>query len=335
MVFSLLELAKKLDAKLVGDPDCSIYKVATLQNAKPGCISFLANSRYQKYLATTKASAVILSPEALDLSPVPALVVAQPYVAFAKVAQLLHTVKIDNQGIHEQAVVHPSCRVDESAWIGPNVVLEQNVVIGANAVINSGCVVGENTMIGDNTQLMANVTIAHSCVIGKNVTIHSGTVVGSDGFGIAWDKDHWLKVPQIGRVIIKDEVEIGANTAIDRGALDDTIIEKGAKIDNLVQIAHNCVIGEHTAIAGCAGIAGSSKIGAYCTIAGGVGIVGHIQIADKVHITGMSLVSKSITKSGSYSSGTTLQPTMAWKKSCVRFKQLDDMAKQLKSLTKL
>ncbi len=334
-VFMLSELAQQLGAELQGDGNLSISGLATLQNAESNHLSFLANPAYKGFLATTKAGAVILSPAAADAFNGNALVVASPYLAYAKASHLFDVYAGFECGIHPSAVIDETADVDLSASIGANVVVEAGAKIAAGVRIDSGSVVGRDSIIGADSRLCANVTVTHGIAVGERVYINSGAVIGSDGFGHANDKGQWHKIAQIGGVVIEDDVEIGANTTIDRGALDDTIIRKGAILDNLIQIAHNVVIGENTAIAGCVGISGSTKIGKNCTIAGGAGLVGHIEIADRTHISGMTMVSKSITKPGSYSSGAGAHmPTREWKRQVVRIRQLNDMAARIRKLEK-
>jgi UDP-3-O-[3-hydroxymyristoyl] glucosamine N-acyltransferase len=332
LVKTLGQLAEHVGGHVHGDTARKISGIATLQTAKSGDISFLANPRYTKYLAATAASAVILSEEYRQDCPCDALVVNDPYLSYARIAQLLCPSSAQQRGWHPSAVVDSAATVDASAWIGPNCVIEQGVQIAAQVSVGAGCFIGRDSIIGAGSRLEANVTVCHGSRIGQRVVIHPGVVIGSDGFGLANDDGSWVKVPQLGTVIIGDEVEIGANTTIDRGALDDTVIEHGVKLDNQIQVAHNVHIGAHTAIAGCTGIAGSARIGARCTIGGGVGIVGHTEIADDVHITGMSFVAHSIRKAGVYSSGTPLEPNRDWRRNYARFHHLDDMAKRLRHL---
>lgn len=332
MVRTLGQLAEHVGGRIYGDANREITGIATLQNAKSGDISFLANSRYTKFLATTAAAAVILSEEYRHDCPCDAVVVKDPYLSYARLAHLLSPADIQQPGKHPSAVVDPAAAIDASAWIGPNSVIEQGVQIGARVIVGPGCFIGRASLIGADCRLVANVTICHGSRIGQRVVVHPGVVIGSDGFGLANDGGRWIKVPQLGAVTIGDDVEIGANTTIDRGALDDTVIEQGVKLDNQIQVAHNVHIGAHTAIAGCTGIAGSARIGARCTIGGGVGIVGHTEIVDDVHITGMSFVAHSIRKSGVYSSGTPLEPNSEWRKNYARFHRLDDMARRLRHL---
>lgn len=331
---SLRALAELLECELRGDPDCRIHSVAPLQVAGVGQISFLANPRYRSYLDATAAGAVILRPADAEGYPGNVLLVKDPYLAYARVAEALYPPPPTAAGIHPTAVVDSAAEVDATAAVGPHCVVEAGVRLAAGVVVGAGCFIGRDTVLGAGTRLMANVTLYHDTRIGSRVLIHSGAVIGGDGFGFANENGRWVKIPQLGRVIIGDDVEVGANTTIDRGALEDTVIEEGVKLDNLIMVAHNVQIGAHSAAAGCVGIAGSARIGRHCTLAGGVGIVGHLEIADNVHVTGMSMVTHSLTEPGVYSSGTPLMDNRDWRKSSVRFKQLDDMARRLRELEK-
>ncbi len=335
MSYRLSQLAEYIGARLEGDPHCEIDNIATLQNAKPGSISFLSNYRYRRYLQDTKASAVILSEAILAECPVAALVTDNPYLAYAKIAELLAD-KPERKppGIHRSAIVDSSADIDATASIGPFCVVEQGVHIGAEAVLGPSCVIGRNSKIGARTHLVSGVTICPETIIGKNCNLLPGAVIGGDGFGLAQDNGKWVKIQQFGRVIIGNDVDIGANTTIDRGALDDTVIEDGVKLDNHIQIGHNVRIGAHTVIAGCVGIAGSANIGAYCTIGGAAGISGHIKIADHVTITAYSRVGRTLRKPGSYTSGTPLEPTRDWQKNSARLRHLDEIARRLAILEK-
>lgn len=330
MAKRLGDIAEHIGAKLHGDAECRINAVSTLADAVPGCISFLSNRRYIRQLKSTKASAVILSDDHLKECPVQALVMDNPYLGYALTAQLLYPECESVPGIGISSVVDESAQVHPSASIEALSVIEAGVFVDANVYIGPGCIIGRGAVIGRDTRLMANVTIAHGVKIGSHVLIHSGVVIGADGFGLAENTDgSWVKIPQIGSVIIANDVEIGANTTIDRGALEDTIIEIGVKIDNQVQIGHNVYIGEHTAIAGCTGIAGSARIGKRCRIGGGCGIGGHLEIADDVIITGMSGVNSSITQSGIYSSPLTVTDNRTWRRNVARFHKLDQSFKNI------
>jgi len=331
-MFTLAELASRLGARVVGDADCVVSKVARLGDAGEGDITFLANPRLRRQLPEVKASAVILSERDLDHLHTNGLVVTNPHAAYARVAGWLYPAPAIEPGVHPSAVVHQHSQVHPQARIGPQCVVEDGAVIGAGCDIGPGSVIGAGAEIGADTRLCANVTVSHHCDIGERVILHPGVVIGADGFGLANDQGCWLKVPQVGRVVIGDDVEIGANTTVDRGALEDTVIGEGVKLDNLIQIGHNVRIGAHTAVAACTAIAGSARIGSHCAIGGAVGIVGHIEIADNVTITGMSHVAKSITEPGVFSSGTPLEPNAKWHRNYVRMKQLDDMARRLAEL---
>ncbi|MCB1877625.1 MAG: UDP-3-O-(3-hydroxymyristoyl)glucosamine N-acyltransferase [Chromatiales bacterium] len=334
MAWSLGELAERSGAELRGDAAIEIERAADLREAKAGDLSFLTGGKFAEHLPATRASAVILAQEHAAACPCAVLVSKNPYLTYARAAALLYPRPRPPAGIHPSAVVHSKAEVNPSAVIGPNAVLDEGVRIAAGVVVGPGCVIGARSTIGEDSELVANVTLGTDTVVGKRNIFHPGAVIGADGFGMANDQGHWVKIPQIGRVVTGDDVEIGANTTVDRGALQDTVLADGVKIDNLVQVAHNVHIGEHSAIAGCVGIAGSAHIGAYCTLAGGVGVVGHLTIGDHIHVTGMSMVSKSLSEPGVYSAGVPLQSNRDWHRNFVRFKQLDDMAKRLKKLEK-
>jgi UDP-3-O-[3-hydroxymyristoyl] glucosamine N-acyltransferase len=329
---TLGELAALTGGRVEGDPDTRILRAATLETAEPGCIAFLANSRYRRFLSSTGASAVVLAEADADAARQPALVHTNPYLAFARIVGRLQPPPADPPGVHPGAVVAEGVVLGVGVSIAPGVVLETGAVLGDGVVVGAGSVVGAGCVIGAHSRLAPNVTLYPGCRIGERAIVHAGAVIGSDGFGFASDAGAWVKVPQIGRVVIGDDVEIGANTTIDRGSLDDTVIEDGVKIDNLVQIAHNVRIGAHTAIAGCCGIAGSARIGRHCTLAGGVGVAGHLQIADHAVITAYSWVTSDIRRAGVYSSGTPLSANRSWRRNAARFNQLDDMARRLRAL---
>ncbi|MFN2300688.1 MAG: UDP-3-O-(3-hydroxymyristoyl)glucosamine N-acyltransferase [Gammaproteobacteria bacterium] len=315
MGVSLADLAAITGSELRGDPDLAITGVGTLAGAGVGQITFLSNSKYRKYLEATKASAVIVGAADADACPVAALVAADPYVAYAKVAQRLAPAA-RAPGVHPSAVVDPSATLGSGVTVGP------------------GCVVGAGAVIGDDSWLVANVTVLERVQIGKRVIVHPGAVIGADGFGIAQDAGRWIKVPQLGTVLVGDDCEIGANTTIDRGALEDTVLEEGVKLDNLIMVAHNVHIGAHTVVAGCVGIAGSTRIGKRCLIAGASGISGHLNIADDVMIMAMSMVTSDIHQAGQYASGLPLDSLANWRRNGARFRHLDELAKRVKALEK-
>lgn len=330
--FSLAEIARRIKAELKGDGERVITGISPLQSADASSISFLHNSRYRHYLASTRAAAVIVSAGDAKYCQVDALIAENPYLAFAKSAALFAYQPEYPAGIHPTAVVGPGSQIDPTASVGPYCVLGKNVVLQKGVILEVGCMVGDNVSIGENSHLWPHVSIYHGVQLKERVGVHSGVVIGSDGFGLARENNKWYKVPQIGSVIIESDVEIGANTTIDRGTLGDTVIGEGAKLDNQIQIAHNVQIGSHTAIAGCVGISGSTQVGNYCMIGGGACIAGHLTIADKVVIAGMAMITNSIHEPGVYASGTSFQKQHDWQKSVVRFRQLDKLAKRVKAL---
>lgn len=331
-VCTLAEIVNKLGGELVGDGAVGIRQVATLANAGAGHLTFIANPRYRSQLPTTRASAVVVGAAERELTQLPRIISGNPYAYYAKVAALLNPPAVAEPGVHPTAVVGEGARIAPSAVIGPYVVLGKRVEIGAGAVIGAGCDIGDNVFIGNETRLYPRVTIYHDCRLGERVIVHSGAVIGADGFGLANEQGRWLKIPQIGRVLIGNDVEIGANTTIDRGALDDTVIEEGVKLDNQIQIAHNVHIGAHTAIAGCAGVAGSTKIGRHCTVAGSAMIIGHLEIADRVNISVGTLVTKSITEPGTYTSSIPCLPHRDWLKNAAQLHHLNELAERVKQL---
>ncbi|MDX1811287.1 MAG: UDP-3-O-(3-hydroxymyristoyl)glucosamine N-acyltransferase [Gammaproteobacteria bacterium] len=329
---SVQVLAELVNGKVVGDGSLLVSGVANLASAKSGDLSFLNNDSFKKFLTSTKATAVLVKEADLVSTESSLIVVDDPYLAYAKAATYLSAIIDPPKGIHPSAVVHESARIDESVYIGPNVNIERDVVIGKGTHISSNTSIGAEAKLGADCFIFSNVTIYPQTQLGDRVMLHAGCVLGSDGFGLANDKGAWVKIPQLGRLIVGNDVEIGANSAIDRGALDNTIIHDGVKIDNLVHIAHNIEIGEHTAIAGCVGIAGSTKIGKHCTIAGMAGINGHIEITDNVHIGAMAMVTKSLTEPGQYASGIPAEETGKWRRNVVRFRQMDKLEKRIKQL---
>lgn len=334
VTMTLGQLAEALGATLKGPEALQITGLATLQEAGPGQLSFLANPQYRKFLDSSQAAAVLLKAADAEGFAGNALIVADPYLAYARISHLFDPKPKAVAGIHPSAVVAEDAQVDASASIGPFAVIESGARIGANVSVGAHCVVGARCVIGEGGWLAPRVTLYHDVTIGKRVVIQSGAVIGGEGFGFANEKGVWRKIAQIGGVTIGDDVEIGVNTAVDRGALSDTRIADGVKLDNQIQIAHNVQIGEHTAMAACVGISGSTRIGKHCTIAGGVGMVGHIDVCDNVFVSGMTMVTRSITEPGAYSSGTAMQPLAEWRKSAARIRHLDDMAKRLQQLEK-
>jgi len=331
---TLRELAALLGAELRGDPDKVVYKVATLANAEPHDLSFLSNRRYRPLLANTQAGAVLVEAEFVAECPVDALVCADAYLSYARAAQALNPPNAHTPGVHPMASVHPESSVDDSSQVCAGAVVEAGARIAKDAYIGPNSVVARHATVGASTILWANVTLCHGVNIGARCLLHPGVVIGADGFGIALGESGWVKVPQTGTVRVGDDVEIGANTTIDRGALDDTVVGNGVKLDNLIQIGHNVQIGEHTAVAACVAIGGSAKIGARCTIAGAAAIAGHLSICDDVHLTATSAVPSSIQDPGVYSSGMPIQENRSWRRNVIRMRQLDDMARRLKRLEK-
>jgi UDP-3-O-[3-hydroxymyristoyl] glucosamine N-acyltransferase len=321
--FSLGELAVRFGLGLRGDPGLNVSRVATLSHAEAGSISFLANTRYRRQMESTRATAVLVGPENAAGCPVAALIDPNPYLAYARIAELLHPQAAAEAGIHPSAVVSMSARIADSASVGPLTVIEDDVEIGERVFLGPGCIVQRGARVGADSRMLARVNVCAGVRIGRRCIVHAGAVIGADGFGFAPDAGTWVKVPQVGSVQIGDDVEIGANTTIDRGAIDDTVVEDGVKLDNQIQVGHNVTIGAHTAIAGCVGISGSTTIGRRCMIGGGVGIAGHLTIADDVVVTGCSLVSASIRHAGSYSSGMPTVETRMWRRMVARLRRLD------------
>ena len=333
-IYSLGEIASALGLELVGDDLCKINSIGSLNNATTGQISFLSNPLYIDQLAGTQASAVILENKFSSSCDTNALISENPYLSFAQATALFKPALNSASGIHESAVVNQSAVVHESVSIGPNVIVEANVSIAPGSVIGPNCYLGEGVVVGKNCHLQSNVSLYHRVKLGDSVVVHSGSVVGADGFGFASDGHRQVKIYQLGSVSIGNHVEIGACATIDRGTIEDTWIGEGVKIDNQVQVGHNCRIGDHSVICGCTGIAGSVTIGKYCVLGGASGVVGHITITDKVQVSAMSLVSESISEPGVYSSGTWHMKTSDWKRSNVRFKQLDLIHKRVRKLEK-
>ncbi len=330
----LSSLAEALGLAMHGEGDPELTGVATIMHAGPTDLTFLANRSYRKHLEETRAGAVILAPDDVDACPVPCLAASDPYVAYARLASRFDGRPTPEPGIHPSAVVDETASIDPTASIGPQVVVEADARIAAGCRLGAGTYVGPGVMLGEGCRIHPRVTLSHGTVLGRRVEIHSGAVIGADGFGIAFSEGAWLKVPQLGGVRIGDDCEIGANTTIDRGAIEDTVLEEDVRLDNQIQIAHNAHIGAHTAMAGCSAVAGSARIGRYCLIGGGAGILGHLEVADRVTVTAMSLVTHSIREPGEYSSGTPLQPNREWRRNAVRMRQLDAMARALGRIKK-
>jgi UDP-3-O-[3-hydroxymyristoyl] glucosamine N-acyltransferase len=332
--FALAQLAQRFALDLRGDGSRMILGVGTLATATPAQLSFLANPRYRSELRTCQAGAVVLRAEDAAECPAPVLIAADPYVAFARIAAVFDAPPIRDPGIHPTAVVSADALIADSASIGPHCVVEAGARVEAGALIGPHCVVGTDCHVGAQSRLVARVTLVTRVRLGQRVLVHPGAVIGSDGFGLAFEHDHWIKVPQLGGVCIGDDCEIGANTTIDRGAIEDTVIEEDVRLDNQIQIAHNVRIGAHTAMAGCSAVAGSATIGRYCLIGGGAGILGHLNVADRVTVTAMTLVTHSIDQSGEYSSGTPFQNNREWRRNAARFKRLDELTRRVQAIEK-
>lgn len=334
MALTLAQLAAELDARLFGDGDTRISGLGSLKSAGPGELTFLANPRYRAYLEQTRAGAVLCTPDQAANCPVPALAVDDPYLAFARLSRHFDPAPVAPLGIHPTALIASSAQIDASASIAAHVVIEDGARVGAGAVVMANVFVGARAVVGDGVRLWPGVVLYHDVRLGERVNVHANTVIGSDGFGFAPSKEGWVKIAQVGSVSIGADTEIGACCTIDRGAIEDTRIGKGVIIDNQVHIAHNVVIGDHTALAGKVGIAGSTRIGSRCLLGGAVGVAGHLEIADDVQVLGMSLVSGSIKKPGTYASGTLLDEQTRWRKNTVRTRQLDELFRRVRDLEK-
>lgn len=328
------DIARYIGAELRGDPDVVVTALATVQSATPGTLTFVASPKYRAHLAGTHATAVIVAPSLVDDCPVAALVVDQPYLAFARVSHLFSTSPAFAPGIHPSAVVSPGAHIAPDAHVGPLAVIEDGAVIGEGASVGAQCYVGANVQIGAQVRLWPNVTIYHGVRIGARTIIHAGVVLGADGFGYAPNAGRWEKIAQVGGVVIGEDVEIGPLTTIDRGAIEDTVIGNGVILDDQVHIAHNVTVGDYTAMAGKSGISGSSKVGKHCLISGMSGLVGHIELCDNVQISGMTAVTRSIDKPGVYTGGTGMMEHGDWAKNAARFRHLDSIVRRLADLEK-
>ncbi|MFB9068738.1 UDP-3-O-(3-hydroxymyristoyl)glucosamine N-acyltransferase [Pseudofulvimonas gallinarii] len=330
----LADLAERHGLQLQGDPGQRITGVAPIGRAGPGEMAFLANRKLRAQLASTRAGAVIMDAKTAEGFAGNALIAANPSAAFARIAAEFEDRPLPPPGVHPTAVIAVDAEVDPSASIGPYAVIGARSRVGAGAEIGPHCVIGHDCVVGPHSRLVARVTLVERVRLGARVLVHPGAVLGADGFGLAFEQGAWLKVPQLGGVRIGDDCEIGANTTIDRGALDDTVLEEDVRLDNQIQIAHNVVIGAHSAMAGCSAIAGSAKIGRYCLIGGAAGIAGHIELCDRVTVTAMSLVSHSIREPGEYSSGIPVQESRRWRRNAARIHRLDRLVRQLDSKDK-
>lgn len=334
MAFTLREIAGQIGAQLQGEPETTVVDIAPLHRATADQLSFLSSPKFASHLQSTAAVAVIIHPDQQSGFQGNVLLMEDPYLGYARAAALFHPFVLEQQGVHPTAVVDPAATIAESAWIGPQSVIMAGATVGESTYVGPGCVVEANVQVGSNSRLMANVSLMRDTVVGEACIIHPGAVLGSDGFGFANENGCWIKIPQLGRVVVGDRVEIGANTTIDRGALEDTVIGDGVKLDNLVHIAHNVQLGDHCAMAAMVGVAGSTTIGAGSTFGGQAGIVGHLEIAAGTHCTARTLVTQSIHKPGVYSSATTADLNAKWRRNSVQFKKLNESIQRLRRVEK-
>ncbi len=326
------EIADKIGAQCEVDSELLVKGISTLESANVDEVSFLSSKKHAKHLPGTKALAVIIKPDDSHLYSGNKLIMDDPYLGFARLAAIFDTKYCSQSGICSSAVIADTVTIADNVWVGSNAVVEDKVTLADGVFVGAGCYIGKSSLIGKGTKILANASIMQETTVGENCLLHAGCVIGDDGFGFAKDGDKWLKIPQTGKVVIGDDVEIGSNTTIDCGALEDTVIANGVKLDNQIQVGHNVYIGENTAIAAGTGIAGSTRIGKNCTIAGMVGLVGHIEICDDVQVTGKSMVTKSITEPGVYSSGWAARKSIAWSKMVAGLSRLSQLNKRVKLL---
>ena len=335
---TLADVVAALGGDLHGDAATTISKIGPLEAADSATLSFLANPRYRAQLPVSLAGCVIVAPEFAELAAArgAAIITPDPYLYFARLTQwwVSRTRPVVPASIHPSAVIDASAQLAEGVAVGPLAVIEAGVVIGAGARIGAHCVLERNAVVGADSRLAARVTLGHDCRIGERCIVHSGVVIGADGFGFAPTQGRWEKIEQLGAVVIGNDVEIGANTCIDRGALGDTVLEDGVKLDNLIQIGHNVHVGAHTAMAGCAGIAGSATIGAHCTVGGGAIILGHLSLVDHVHFSAATVISRSINQPGQYSGVFPFDENSNWEKNAATLRQLHAMRDRLRALEK-
>jgi UDP-3-O-[3-hydroxymyristoyl] glucosamine N-acyltransferase len=332
MAITLGELAVRYGLELSGDPALSIQAVASLTSATPGTLSFCNNAKYRRQLSSTRATAVVLAREMLADCPVAALVSPHPYAAYARIAAAMHPLPAVVGGVAPGASIAPSAMVAASAWVGPNAVVGAGATIGERCFIGPNSVIEDGARLGDDCRLQAGVTICRQVTVGVRCVFKPGAVVGSEGFGFAPAPDGFVKVPHLGSTRLGNDVEVGSNTTIDRGTIEDTVIDDGVKLDNQVQVGHNCRIGAHTVIAGCVGISGSTIIGQRCMVGGAVGIAGHLEIGDEVVVTGYSLVTHSLPGPGTYSSGMPAIQAIDWRRTVARLRRLDALERRLARL---
>jgi UDP-3-O-[3-hydroxymyristoyl] glucosamine N-acyltransferase len=334
MPISLGELATQFGCELIGNPDVVVDRVASLSSAQSNALSFLSNAALKEQLSATRAAAVILRADDAEASPVAAIIHDDPYACYARMAAVVCPPPVVEPGVHPSAVIATSAVVADSAQIAPHVVVGERAEIGGNVFVGPGTLVGADCRVGNDCRLIANVTLARSVTIGVRGVLHPGVVIGADGFGNAMTPEGWIKVPQLGGVRIGDDVEIGANTTVDCGALDDTIIDDGVRIDNLCMIAHNVHIGAHTALAGMVGIAGSTAIGKRCMFAGKSGAVGHINVCDDVVVAAKTFLSKDVTSPGTYAASFPASEAKSWARQLARFRRLGDLIERVRKLEK-
>ncbi len=331
-VYTLGDIAARFGGEVAGDANTKVHQVASLENATAKHISFFSGARYRDQLKNTVAGAIILGPADREETNLPRIICDNAYAYFAKVSTLLNPIVAPEPGIHTTAVCDATAKISSTASIGAFVYIGKNVIIGAHSVIAPGCYIGDNTVIGEVSWLYPRVVVYHDCFLGDRVIVHSGVVIGADGFGLANEGGRWIKIPQIGRVLIGNDVEIGANTTIDRGAMEDTVIGDGVKLDNLIMVAHNVKIGAHSAMAGCVGIAGSAKIGSHCTVGGAGMVLGHLELVDGVNVSAGTLITKSISKPGTYTSAMPFTSHQNWLKNAAQLRHLDSMAGKIHQL---
>ena len=320
---------------MAGDPDVAVCRVASLESAGPGDISFLSQARYRQLLRATRAAAVIVQRSERDATALPRILCDEPYVYFARVSALINPAEAFEPGIHPSAVVEAGARIAATARVGPACHIGRNAELGERVRVDAGCSIGDDARIGEASRLYPSVVVYARSVIGRRAILHSGAVIGADGFGMALHEGRWIKIPQVGRVVIGDDVEIGAGTTVDRGALDDTVIEDGVKLDNQIQIGHNVRVGAHTAMAGCVGVAGSARIGKHCTFGGAAMILGHLEIADHVNVSAGSLVAKSIAEPGTYTGIFPIQAGRDWRRTAALLRNIDKLEARIRTLERL
>jgi UDP-3-O-[3-hydroxymyristoyl] glucosamine N-acyltransferase len=332
MAVSLGELAVRFGCELRGNPDTLVERVGTLANADSQSVAFLSESRNRRELSATRAAVVVLDRAAADSSPTAALICDNPRATFARITELLHPGPAHPPGVHPSAFVSPTARIDSTAHIGPLAMVGDRAVVGPRVYVGPRCIVEEDVTLDEDVRLIASVTLCYGVTIGARTVIQPGAVIGGDGFGFAPEQGRWVKVPQVGSVRIGPDVEIGANTTIDRGAIEDTVVEEGVKLDNQIQLGHNVRVGAHTVIAGCTGISGSTVIGKHCIIGGACGIAGHLTIGDQVVITGFGMVSRSLAGPGVYSSGLPITESKVWRRQVARVRNLESLVQRVKKL---